>query len=139
MKKLAKTIAVGVTALLAYSLTSTPLASETGPVQVQTVASATPAWPTKPCRDDDSNSRDCFWDAGKRGNGKGHSYWVDKAGNVTYLDPKLNSPLKRKAWERKNKALKREYWGEVFGHRLCWAKVGDTSYIYCFDGFKETS
>ncbi|MFE9925177.1 hypothetical protein ACFYQA_27465 [Streptomyces sp. NPDC005774] len=98
----------------------------------------TPVLPTRPCRDD-SDDRNCYWDAAKRGNGKGYSYWVDRAGNVKYLDPKLNSPAKRKAWKQENQKLKREYWGTVWGHRLCWAKVGNTTYIYCFDGHRETT
>ncbi|WP_436739955.1 hypothetical protein [Streptomyces sp. BBFR102] len=128
-----------VTVLLGLQVWSSP-ASASPAVNPQPVAHvSTPSLPGKPCRDDDSNSRNCFWDAGKRGNGKGHSYWVDRAGAVTYLNPKLNDPVKRKAWERKNKALKHVFWGEVFGHRLCWAKVGNTSYVYCFDGYKTTS
>ncbi|ATI18850.1 hypothetical protein SEA_DIANE_66 [Streptomyces phage Diane] len=94
--------------------------------------------PTRPCADD-GDDRNCYWDAAKRGNGKGYSYYVDRAGNVTYLDPKLNDPAKRRAWKQKNEKAGREYWGTVWGHRLCWAKVGDTSYIYCFDGHRETS
>ncbi|MGW8630578.1 hypothetical protein [Streptomyces sp. NPDC055793] len=94
--------------------------------------------PTRPCADD-FDDRNCFWGAGQRGNRKGYSYWVDRAGNVTYLNAKLNDKQKRKAWTNLNRKLKREYWGTVWGHRLCWAKVGDTSYIYCFDGYKETS
>ncbi|MDX3525102.1 hypothetical protein P1P75_01215 [Streptomyces sp. ID05-39B] len=94
--------------------------------------------PTRPCADD-SDDVNCYWDAAKRGNGKGYSYYVDRAGNVTYLNPKLNDPAKRKAWKAANEKAKREYWGTVWGHRLCWAKVGDTSYVFCFDGFKETS
>ncbi|QPB09891.1 hypothetical protein KGG73_gp57 [Streptomyces phage Sentinel] len=94
--------------------------------------------PTRPCADD-FDDRNCYWDAGKRGNGKGYSYYVDRVGSVTYLDPKLNDPAKRKAWKDTNKRAGREYWGTVWGHRLCYAKVGDTSYIYCFDGFRETS
>jgi hypothetical protein len=88
--------------------------------------------PAKVCADD-HDDRNCYWD------GAGPAYIVDRAGKVTYLNPKLNDPAKRKAWTLKNKAAHREYWGTVWGHRLCWAKVGDTSYIYCFDGHRETS
>ncbi|MFF9095705.1 hypothetical protein ACF1AX_21570 [Streptomyces sp. NPDC014802] len=95
--------------------------------------------PTRPCSEDDSTSRNCFWDAARRGNGKGHSYWVDKQGRVTYLDPKLNSVAKRKVFALGRQAAGWEYWGVVWGHQLCYAKVGNTSYIRCFDGFKETS
>ncbi|WP_031513646.1 hypothetical protein [Streptomyces sp. NRRL F-5123] len=94
--------------------------------------------PSRPCTDD-SDDRNCYWDAGRRGDTAGYSYYVDRAGNVVYLDPKLNDPAKRKAWTAANKKAHREYWGTVWGHRLCWASVGDTSYVYCFDGHKETS
>ncbi|AOQ26964.1 hypothetical protein KGH01_gp73 [Streptomyces phage Lorelei] len=95
--------------------------------------------PTRACPDDDSESINCFWDAGRMGNGKGYSYWVDVNGKVTYLDPKLNDPVKRKAFVLAKKKAGWDYWGVVWGHRLCYAKVGDTSYIHCFDGFRETS
>ncbi|WP_432006333.1 hypothetical protein [Streptomyces parvus] len=95
--------------------------------------------PSKPCSEDDSTSRNCYWDAAKRGNGKGYSYFVDRAGNVTYLNPKLNDRAKRAAWAKKNKAAGREFWGTYDGHQLCYAKVGDTSYVYCFDGYKTTT
>ncbi|WAB09854.1 hypothetical protein SEA_TAGEPHIGHTER_73 [Streptomyces phage TagePhighter] len=108
------------------------------PVPPKAVAVA-PKLPTTPCPDDDSESKNCYWDAAQRGNGEGYSYWVDANGKVTYLDPKLNDPLKRKAFVRQMEAKGWEYWGVVFGHRLCYAKVGDTSYIRCFDGFRETS
>lgn len=95
--------------------------------------------PTRPCAEDDSTSRDCFWDAARRGNGEGHSYWVDKQGRLTYLDPKLNNETKRKLFALGKQAAGWEHWGVVFGHQLCYAKVGDTSLIQCFDGFRETS
>lgn len=119
-------------------LSTSPASASEKTVPIAATYSSTPVLPTRPCRDD-SDDRNCFWDAGKRGNGKGYSYWVDRAGNVKYLDPRLNSPAKRKAWTALNKKAKRTYWGTVWGHRLCWAKVGDTSYIYCFDGHRETS
>ncbi|WAB08771.1 hypothetical protein SEA_ANDRIS_67 [Streptomyces phage Andris] len=95
--------------------------------------------PTKPCTEDDTTSRDCFWDAARQGNGKGHSYWVDAKGRLTYLDPKLNNETKRKLFALGKQAAGWEHWGVVFGHQLCYAKVGDTSLIHCFDGFRETS
>ncbi|MFF8845523.1 hypothetical protein ACF08N_22845 [Streptomyces sp. NPDC015127] len=95
--------------------------------------------PTRPCAEDDSTSRDCFWDAARRGNGKGYSYWVDAQGRVTYLDPKLNDEIKRRLFALGKQAAGWEYWGVVWGHQLCYAKVGDTSLIQCFDGFRETS
>ncbi|AXQ61122.1 hypothetical protein SEA_HANK144_69 [Streptomyces phage Hank144] len=95
--------------------------------------------PTKKCSEDDSASRDCFWDAARQGNGKGYSYWVDKQGRVTYLDPKLNNETKRKLFALGKQAAGWEHWGAVWGHQLCYAKVGDTSLIKCYDGFRETS
>ncbi|WDS51783.1 hypothetical protein SEA_TRIUMPH_69 [Streptomyces phage Triumph] len=95
--------------------------------------------PTRPCTEDDTVSRDCFWDAARRGNGQGHSYWVDAQGRLTYLDPKLNNETKRKLFALGKQAAGWEHWGVVFGHQLCYAKVGDTSLIRCYDGFRETS
>lgn len=140
LKFLAKVTATLIVLVSGASLfsTSPASASEVKTVPIAAKYTPTPVLPTRPCRDD-SDDRNCYWDAGQRGNRKGYSYWVDRHGKVTYLNPKLNDPAKRKAWELKNRKLKREYWGTVWGHRLCWAKVGDTSYIYCFDGFRETS
>lgn len=42
--------------------------------------------PTRPCLSDDGPAP-CFWDAGERGNGRGYSFWLDRAGHVHYLDP----------------------------------------------------
>jgi hypothetical protein len=104
------------------------------PVALPTAVKYVPVFhiPTRQCADD-HDDRNCYWD------GAGPAYYVDRAGNVTYLNPKLNDPAKRAAWTKTNKAAHREYWGTVWGHRLCWARVGDTSYIYCFDGHRETS
>jgi hypothetical protein len=140
--KLTAKIAAVVALATGFLLGSATTTSPRDEVQVESVATAisySPAsLPTRPCADD-SDDKNCYWDAAKRGNGKGYSYYVDRAGNVTYLNPKLNDPAKRVAWVKTNKAAHREYWGTVWGHRLCWAKVGDTSYIYCFDGHRETS
>lgn len=102
-------------------------------------SATTPKLPTRPCPDDDTESRNCYWDAAKRGNGKGYSYYVDARNKVTYLNPKLNNQAARNAFALSKKRAGWEYWGVVFGHRFCWAKVGNTSYIQCFDGFRETS
>ncbi|MEU9795033.1 hypothetical protein AB0E27_31310 [Streptomyces sparsogenes] len=143
MKKSTKLLTAFLTAAVLGSLVANSPASASGkakPVKLPVKVKYVPVFhlPTRPCAEDDDD-RNCYWDAAKRGNGKGYSYYVDRAGNVTYLNPKLNDPAKRKAWAKKNKAAGREYWGTYWGHRLCWAKVGDTSYIYCFDGFRETS
>ncbi|WP_340376639.1 hypothetical protein U5640_16975 [Streptomyces sp. SS7] len=37
----------------------------------------------KPCVSEDSVN--CYWDAGKQGNGRGMSFVVDQAGNVTHV------------------------------------------------------
>jgi hypothetical protein len=140
--KLTAKIATVVALATGFLLGSASSTSPRDEVQVESVATAisySPAsLPTRPCADD-SDDKNCYWDAAKRGNGKGYSYYVDRSGKVTYLNPKLNDPAKREAWVKANKAAHREYWGTVWGHRLCWAKVGDTSYIYCFDGHRETS
>jgi hypothetical protein len=140
--KLTAKIAAVVALATGFLLGSATTTSPRDEVQVESVAttiSYSPAsLPTRPCADD-SDDKNCYWDAAKRGNGKGYSYYVDRSGKVTYLNPKLNDPAKREAWAKTNKAAHREYWGTVWGHRLCWAKVGDTSYIYCFDGHRETS
>ncbi|MEU9057862.1 hypothetical protein AB0D13_02915 [Streptomyces sp. NPDC048430] len=95
--------------------------------------------PTKPCSDDNTITRSCYWDAAKRGNGKGYSYIVDARGNVIYLNPKLNNQAARVKFNDTQSRAGKEHWGTVDGHRFCWAKVGDTSYIQCFDGYKTTS
>jgi hypothetical protein len=140
--KLTAKIATVVALATGFLLGSATSTSPRDAVQVESVATAisySPAsLPTRPCADD-SDDKNCYWDAAKRGNGKGYSYYVDRSGKVTYLNPKLNDPAKREAWVKANKAAHREYWGTVWGHRLCWAKVGDTSYVYCFDGHRETS
>lgn len=46
--------------------------------------------PTKPCKYEDS--KNCFWDAGQRGDGKGHSFWVGRNNKVHYLDPTFRRP-----------------------------------------------
>ena len=46
--------------------------------------------PTAPCKFEDGPAP-CFWDAGARGNGKGHSFWIDRRGNIHYLDPNFKS------------------------------------------------
>ncbi|WP_406409635.1 hypothetical protein [Streptomyces halstedii] len=73
------------------------------------------------------------------GNGKGYSYIVDARGNVIYLNPKLNKQDARLKFNATQSRAGKEHWGTVDGHRFCWAKVGDTSYIQCFDGYKTTS
>jgi hypothetical protein len=134
--KLTKIVAT--LALAAGFLLGSATSTAAGPVRVESVASVTtlPAsvahLPTKVCADDHDDTN-CYWD------GAGPAYIVDRAGKVTYLNPKLNDPAKRAAWAKTNKAAHREYWGTVWGHRLCWATVGDTSYIRCFDGHRETS
>jgi hypothetical protein len=124
------------------------------PVEVQTVASAKPVTlpakveyievkvptgnlPTTPCSDE--GGRNCYWDGGKELNGKAPSYWVDRNGVVTYLNPKWNDTVKRLTWEAGQRKANHEKWGTVDGHRDCWAKVGNTSYVYCWDGYKTSS
>jgi hypothetical protein len=114
------------------------------PVKVETVASKTtlpapiavkvpiPDLPTKPCSDD--GGRSCYWDVKNQ-----PAYWVDRNDRVTYLQPKLNDQTKRRLWEAGQRKAGAEDWGTIDGHRFCWAHVGDTSYIKCWDGYKTTS
>lgn len=140
-------LALPIAALLGGLIYSSPASASPAakpspkPVAVPVAVKYVPVFhvPTRPCSDDDANTRNCYWDAAKRGNGKGYSYYVDRTGNVNYLNPKLNDRAKRDAWKRKNKAAHREYWGTYDGHQLCYATVGDTSYVYCFDGYKTTT
>ncbi|MFE4451452.1 hypothetical protein [Streptomyces sp. NPDC056796] len=135
--KIATAVALGAAFLLGAAVETPEPALRT-----ETVAStyyATPKLPTKPCAEDGPSSKNCYWDAAKRGNGKGYSYVVDARGQVTYLNPKLNDKTARAKFAAAKKRAGWEFWGVVFGHQLCWAKVGDTSRIVCFDGFRETS
>ncbi|NUV86615.1 hypothetical protein G6W61_10395 [Streptomyces sp. KAI-26] len=33
----------------------------------------------------------------------------------------------------------RQDWGDIDGHKDCWAHVGDTSYVLCRDGYRTSS
>ncbi|MFJ7414665.1 hypothetical protein ACIQWZ_28275 [Streptomyces sp. NPDC098077] len=146
-------IAVAITAAVATALIAVPLAGAlaespkpsttitTGSVDSVLASTAAPLLklPTRPCSDDNAITRSCYWDAAKMGNGKGHSYVVDAQGNVIYLNPKLNQQDARLKFNDVQSRAGKEHWGTVDGHRFCWAKVGDTSYIQCFDGYKTTS
>ncbi|APC43311.1 hypothetical protein Joe_71 [Streptomyces phage Joe] len=111
-------------------------------VAVETVSAAKPEpiaikvpipdLPTKPCSDD--GGRSCYWDVKNQ-----PAYWVDRNDRVTYLQPKLNDQTKRRLWEAGQRKAGAEDWGTVDGHRFCWAHVGNTSYIKCWDGYKTTS
>ncbi|MFE7463078.1 hypothetical protein ACFU6R_03100 [Streptomyces sp. NPDC057499] len=95
--------------------------------------------PDRPCSEDNTITRSCYWDAAEMGNGEGRSYVIDDRGNVTYLDPELNSKDRRVAFNNEQAEAGKEHWGTYDGHKFCWAKVGDTSYITCFDGYKTTT
>lgn len=86
--------------------------------------------PTTPCKFEDSTN--CFWDAGTQGNGHGHSFWTDRDGHVSYLDPRFGFAvaMRDSGWR---------FWGVYDGHHLCFAKVGDTMLIRCYDGYRTTS
>jgi hypothetical protein len=115
-------------------------------VKVETVAAAKPEpiavkvpvpdLPTKECTPD--GGRNCWWEGGEL-KGKQPAYWVDGNGRVTYLQPKLNDQTKRRLWEAGQRKKGAEEWGTVDGHRFCWALIGDTSYVKCWDGYKTTS
>jgi hypothetical protein len=116
-------------------------ASDAKPVTLPAKVKYVPVFhlPTRPCSEDNTVIRNCYWDAAKRGNGKGYSYYIDRAGNVTYLNPKLNDQAARLKFNAAQKKAGKEHWGTYDGHQFCWAKVGDTSYITCFDGYKTTT
>ncbi|MCS0601125.1 hypothetical protein NX794_07755 [Streptomyces sp. LP11] len=124
----------------------TAAATADAEVKVEPVSSARPAGtgaplklPTRPCSEDNTVITSCYWDAAKMGNGKGYSYVIDARGRVVYLNPRLNSIARRVAFNEKQARAGRELWGTYNGHQFCWAKVGDTSYVECFDGYKETT
>jgi hypothetical protein len=94
--------------------------------------------PDRPCELED-DARNCFWDAGRRGNGRGYSYWVDRQGSVHFLDPRHNSTAARLEWQRHMVRSGWERWGELDGHQHCYVKYGDTSLIRCWDGYTTTS
>ncbi|KPC89529.1 hypothetical protein ADL35_02265 [Streptomyces sp. NRRL WC-3753] len=108
-------------------------------VTVVTTTQDTIGLPTRPCTDDGTVDYACYWDAATMGNGEGSSYVVDDRGHVIYLDPRLNGTAERVAFNDRQAAQGKELWGTYDGHRFCWAKVGDTSYITCFDGYKTTT
>ncbi|UFD98004.1 hypothetical protein PQC18_gp66 [Streptomyces phage Pablito] len=140
MKTLAKVLAFCLAFGTIGGLANAQAAPAPKPLPIHAPSFTTgPKLPTRPCPEDDAATRNCYWDAAKMGNGKGHSYIVDARGKVIYLNPALNNEAKRRAFTVSKQRAGWEYWGVVFGHQLCWAKVGDTSYIHCFDGFRETS
>ena len=65
-----------------------------------------------PCAYEDS-AGPCHWDAARQGNGKGKSFTVPPAGYERFRN--------------------------VDGHKGCYIKVGETSYIWCKDGFTTES
>uniref|UniRef100_A0AAU7H0D3 Uncharacterized protein n=1 Tax=Streptomyces phage Kamino TaxID=3158857 RepID=A0AAU7H0D3_9CAUD len=152
--KILSVLAFGALAFGAGTHNAQTAAAPSAPVKVETVATVKPTplpavtkyievkvptgdLPTRPCSDE--GGRSCYWDGGKELNGKSPSYWVDRNGVVTYLNPKWNDTVKRLNWEAGQRKAGHEKWGTIEGHRDCWAKVGDTSYIYCWDGYKTSS
>lgn len=115
------------------------------PRQSVSVVTTTPATqdtinlPIRPCTEDGTVDYSCYWDAATMGNGEGNSYVVDDKGHVIYLDARLNDIAERVEFNGEQAAQGKELWGTYDGHRFCWAKVGDTSYITCFDGYKTTT
>ncbi|ATW61348.1 hypothetical protein SEA_ALSABER_74 [Streptomyces phage Alsaber] len=112
----------------------TPLPARTEYVIVKVPTSGLP---TKECAPD--GGRNCYWDGGTAEVRGGYSYWVGRDGQVTYLVPRLNDIAKRKTWEAGQRKAGREFWDTYDGHRFCYAKVGDTSYVSCWDGYKTTT
>ncbi|WP_329289514.1 hypothetical protein [Streptomyces pseudovenezuelae] len=140
MKSLRPVLTFLALALLgSLSWNSPASASDRKPVTLPAQVKYVPALrlPTRPCSEDNTVVRNCYWDAGKRGNG--YSYYIDRSGNVVYLNPKLNDQAARLKFNSAQAKAGKELWGTVDGHQFCWAKVGDTSYVYCFDGYKTTT
>jgi hypothetical protein len=98
--------------------------------------------PETPCKTEDGPPP-CFWDAGRRGpHGRGYSFWLNKHGRVTYLDPRAprepyggcdeqsqpgNRPLPECTGWRPFR--------DVEGHSGCQIWVGPTSLVMCEDGW----
>lgn len=65
---------------------------------------------------------------------------ADYAGAYHLPEPVKPKPAHPAAtFDERMKAERREFWGEVDGHRDCWARIGDTSYVLCRDGYRTTS
>jgi hypothetical protein len=143
MKTTAKHVLTFLALALLGSLTWTSPASASDPKPVTLPAQVryVPVFhlPTRPCSEDNTVIRDCYWDGGKQGNGKAYSYYIDRGGRVIYLNPKLNDQAARLKFNQAQHDAGKEHWGTYDGHQFCWAKVGDTSYITCFDGYKTTT
>ncbi|MEU0739230.1 hypothetical protein [Streptomyces sp. NPDC006134] len=43
------------------------------------------------------------------------------------------------SFEDEQRQAGREFWGDLDGHKDCWAQVGDTSYVECRDGYLTSS
>jgi hypothetical protein len=143
MKTAAKYVLTFLALALLGSLTwnSPASASDAKPVTLPATVKYVPVFhlPTRPCSEDNTVVRNCYWDGGKRGNGRSASYYIDRAGLVTYLNPKLNDQAARLKFNAAQSKAGKEHWGTYDGHQFCWAKVGDTSYVTCFDGYKTTT
>ncbi|MFJ3775253.1 hypothetical protein ACIPX0_26520 [Streptomyces sp. NPDC090075] len=142
MKLTAKITAV-VAVAAGFLLGTAAHTGDATPVKVEAAASwsslAPLKLPTRPCSEDNTVVRSCYWDAAKVGNGRGYSYVIDAHGNVVYLNPKLNDQAARLKFNEAQAEAGKDHWGTYDGHQFCWAKVGDTSYVTCFDGYKATS
>ncbi|WJN62690.1 hypothetical protein [Streptomyces phage phiScoe10] len=147
MTRKGKIVSAFLIAAVGFGIGQTQRPAEAQPtVKVEPVAAAkpepiavkvpVPELPTKECTPD--GGRDCWWEGGEL-KGKQPSYWVDRNGRVTYLQPKLNDQTKRRLWEAKQRKAGAEDWGTIDGHRFCWAVIGDTSYVTCWDGYKTSS
>lgn len=82
---MSKVLLVSVALFAALALSMRTQSVSVSPSSGRTFARAVTI-PTTPCKFEDS--RDCFWDAGVRGNGHGWSFWTGPKGHVHYLDPK---------------------------------------------------
>jgi hypothetical protein len=116
----------------AVPVVSTPMAARTPNIVEVPIGTL----PESPCTEDDT--RDCYWDGGQRQVGKTYSYWIDRSGNVVYLDPKLNDTAGRLKWQNDKRKAGWEKWGAVDGHQFCYTLSGPTQLVDCWDGYRTT-
>lgn len=81
MLRILATLAAAIVAV--WSLTGTPADADRARPDKLT--------PTRvPCAYEDGGpALPCYWDAGKRGNHRGASYWIDKRGTAHYVDGRI--------------------------------------------------
>ena len=126
-----KTI-VGITAAVVMSVVTPVTAS---------VSHEAPIWKTRPCEFE--HSANCYWDAGKFGNGEGHSFWSIKRkgqplctvywenayhrrNGYCSTDARIANGWRPMSFERTIRIWERKRW--------CSIRPGDTTRIICANG-----